>query len=69
MNDSNSRNNNFQGFENSQMDMRGNSQMDMRGFVWIGQRFLSHDKWRVKLLSDFSYFTFTNDSNSRNNNS
>ena len=50
------------------MDMRGNSQMDMRGFVWIGQRFLSHDKWQVKLLSDFSYFTFTNDSNSRNNN-
>ena len=41
--------------------------MDMRGFVWIGQRFLSHDKWQVKLLSDFSYFTFTNDSNSRNN--
>ena len=32
---------------------RGNSQMDMRGFVWIGQRFLSHDKWQVKLLSDF----------------
>ena len=27
MNDSNSRKNNLQGLENSQMDMRGNSQM------------------------------------------
>ena len=64
MNDSNSRKKNLYGFENSQMDMRG--------CVWIGQRFLSHDKWQVKLLCDF--FTihilhFTNDSNSRNNNS
>ena len=44
-----------------QMDMKGNSQMDMRGCVWVGPRFLSHDKWQVKLLSDFfynSYFTF-----------
>ena len=36
------------------------------------ESFLSHDKWEIKLLSDF--FTihilhFTNDSNSRNNNS
>ena len=31
MTDSNSKNNNLQGFENSQMDIRGNSQMDIRG--------------------------------------
>ena len=34
---------------------------DMRGCVWVGPRFLSHDKWHVKLLSGFfynSYFTF-----------
>ena len=40
MNDSNSRKNNLQGFENSQMDMRRNSQMDMRGCVWVWPRFL-----------------------------
>ena len=40
------------------MDMRGNSQMDMRGCVWVGQRFLSHDRWQVKLLSDFLQFIF-----------
>ena len=38
-----------------------NSQMDMRGCVWVVESFLSHDKWKIKLLSDFfykSYFTF-----------
>ena len=53
------------------MCMRG---LKIHKWIWerIGQRFLSHDKWQVKLLCDF--FTihilhFTNDSNSRNNNS
>ena len=51
--DSNSKNNNSQGFENSQMDMRG--------CVWVGESFLSHDKWQIKLLSEFfpnSHSTF-----------
>ena len=62
--------------------------MDVRGCVWVGESFLSHDKWQIKLLSNIfynkpwqvknkiiewffynSYFNFTNDSNSGNNNS
>ena len=27
--------------------------MDMRGFVWLAESFLSHDKWQIKLLSNF----------------
>ena len=30
-----------------------NSQMNMRGCVWVGESFLSHDKWQIKLLSEF----------------
>ena len=53
MSDSNSKNNNSQGFKNSQMDMRG--------CVWVGESFLSHDKWQIILLSEFfpnSHSTF-----------
>ena len=53
MSDSNSKNNNSYGFENSQMDMRG--------FVWMGESLLNHDKWQIKLLSEFlcnSHSTF-----------
>ena len=32
-----------------------NSQMDTRGCVWVGESFLSHDKWQIKLLSEFLY--------------
>ena len=35
--------------------------MDMRGCVWVGESFLSHDKWQIKLLSEFfpnSHSTF-----------
>ena len=60
MSDSNSENNNSQGFKNSQMDMRG--------CVWLGESFSSHDKWHIKLFSKFLY-NFTSDSNSENNNS
>ena len=45
MSDSNSENNNSQGFENSWMDMRG--------CVWVGESFLNYDKWQIKLLSKF----------------
>ena len=51
--DSNSKNNNLQGFEDSQMDMRG--------FVWVGESLLSLDKWWIILLSEFlcnSHSTF-----------
>ena len=64
MSDSNSKNNNSQGFENSWMDMRG--------CVWVGESFSSHDKWEIKLLSEFfpnSHSTFMSDSNSENNKS
>ena len=47
MSDSNSKNNNSKGFENSQMDMRA--------FVWVGESFLNLDKWWLKLLSEFLY--------------
>ena len=47
MSDSNSKNNNLQGFENSQMVSRG--------CVWVGESFSSHDKWQIKLLSEFLY--------------
>ena len=72
MNDSNSRNNKLIGFGKFTNGYEGKFTNDMRGCVWVGQRFLSHDKWQVKLLCDF--FTihilhFTNDSNSRINNS
>ena len=53
MSDSNSKNNKLQGFENSQMDMRG--------FVWVGESLLSLDKWWIILLSEFlcnSHSTF-----------
>ena len=63
MSDSNSENNNFYGFENSQMDMRE--------FIWVGESSLSHDKWQIKLLSEFlcnSLQHFTNYSNSKNDN-
>ena len=53
MSDSNSKNNNLQGFENSWMDMRG--------CVWVGESFWNHDKWEIKLLSEFfpnSHSTF-----------
>ena len=58
--DSNSKYNNSQGFKNSRMDIRG--------CVWVGESFLSHDKWQIKLLSEFLY-NFMSDSNSENNNS
>ena len=45
MSDSNSKNNNLQGFENSWMDTKG--------CVWVGESFLSHDKWQIKLVSEF----------------
>ena len=45
MNDSNSKNNNSYGFENSQMDVRG--------CVWAIESFLSYNKWKIKLLSNF----------------
>ena len=63
MSDSNSKNNNSQGFENSWMDMRG--------CVWAGESFLNHDKWQIKLLSEFfmrHIQLFTSDSNSKTNN-
>ena len=63
-NDSNSRNNNSQGFKDSQMDMRG--------CVWVEESFLWNDKWQIKLLSQFFPIhiqPFTNDSNSKTNNS
>ena len=47
MSDSNSKNNKSQGFKNSRMDMRGS--------VWVGESFSSHDKWQIKLLSEFLY--------------
>ena len=53
MSDSNSKNNNLQGFENSWMDMRG--------CVWVGESFWNHDKWEIILLSEFfpnSHSTF-----------
>ena len=51
MSDSNSENNNLQGLENSWMDIWG--------WVWVGESFLSHDKWEIKLLSEFfPQFTF-----------
>ena len=47
--------------------------MDMGACVWVGESFLSHEKWEIKLLGDFLFTIhivhFTNDSNSRNNNS
>ena len=55
------------------MDIRGNSQMDMRGCVWVEESFLSHDKWEIKnywaIFFTIHILHFTNDSNSRNNNS
>ena len=27
--------------------------MDVMGCVWVGQTFLSHDEWQIKLLSEF----------------
>ena len=27
--------------------------MVLRGCVWVGESFLSHDKWKIKLLSEF----------------
>ena len=45
--------------------------MDTRGCVWVGETFLSHDKWQIKLLSEFfpSHIQhLTSDSNSKNNN-
>ena len=50
MSDSNSKNNNPQGFENSWMDMRG--------CVWVGKSFLNYDKWQIKLLSKFLYNSY-----------
>ena len=50
MSDSNSENNNSQGFENSWMDMRG--------CVWVGESFLNYDKWQIKLLSKFLYNSY-----------
>ena len=47
MSHSNSKNNNSQGFENSWMDLRG--------CVWVGESFLNHDKWQIKLFSEFLY--------------
>ena len=47
MSDSNSKNNKSQGFKNSQKDKKGS--------VWIGESFSSHDKWQIKLLSEFLY--------------
>ena len=61
--DSNSKNNKSQGFKNSWMDMRG--------CVWVGESFSSHDKWQIKLLSEFYTIHiqhFMSDSNSKNNN-
>ena len=43
MNDSNSRNNNFYSFKNSQMDMRG--------CVWVPESFLRNDKWQIKFFT------------------
>ena len=63
MSDSNSKNNNLEGFENSQMDMRG--------FVWVRESLLSLDKWWIILLSEFYAIHiqhFTTDSNSKKNN-
>ena len=45
MSDFNSKNNNSQGFKNSQMDMRG--------CVSVGESFLKHVKWQIKLFSEF----------------
>ena len=64
MSNSNSENNNSQGFENSWMDTRG--------CVWVGESFLNHDKWQIKLLK-WIFFPihiqhFMSDSNSENNN-
>ena len=39
MSDSNSKNNNMYGSENSRMNMKG--------CVWVGESFLSHDKWKI----------------------
>ena len=44
-NDSNSGNNNSQGFKNSWMDMRG--------CVWVGESLLRNDKLEIKLLGEF----------------
>ena len=41
-NDSNSRNNQSQGFKNSWMDMRG--------CVWMRESFLRNDKWQHKII-------------------
>ena len=46
-NDSNSRNNNSWGFENSQMNIRG--------CLWVGESFLNHAKWEIKLLGEFVF--------------
>ena len=43
MNDSDSKNNNSKGFEKSWMETRG----------CVGEHFLNHDKWQIKLLSQF----------------
>ena len=52
--DSNSKNNNSQGFENSQMDRYD-------GICMSGGKFYTNDKWQIKLLSEFlcnSHSTF-----------
>ena len=46
--DSNLRNNNLYGFENSRMDTGG--------CVWVEKSYLRNDKWQIKLLSDL-FFT------------
>ena len=53
MSDSNSENNNSWGFKNSRKVLRE--------CVWAGESFSSHDKWEIKLLSEFfpnSHSTF-----------
>ena len=47
------------------------SKMDMRGCVCVGESFLTNNKLQIKLLSGFFLIyiqSFTNDSNSKNNN-
>ena len=46
--DSNLRNNNLYGFENSRMDTGG--------CVWVEKSYLRNDKWQIKLLSHL-FFT------------
>ena len=46
--------------------------MDIRGCVWVGESFSSHDKWQIKLLSEFHAIHIQHlmsDSNSKNNKS